>query len=76
MATIKQGTCKRIHVNGALLRKKLKAAKPISIRTRGHTLRASLVHINGPSRLVYAPASPLSSGAVLWIETIAEVDYK
>lgn len=79
MATLKAGTVKRIHINGALLRKHLKAAKPISIRTRKdrrmQVLRAADILVMGPSRLVYEPKKPLSSGAVLWIETTSEVMY-
>lgn len=75
MATIRKGTIKRIHINGALLRKKLKASKPVSIRTRGKVRRASEVLVAGSSRLIYRPKSPLSSGAILWIETTAEVNY-
>ena len=75
MPTIKQGTIKRIHINGALLRKHSSASKPISIRNKGKVRRASDVLIHGASRLVYRPRNPLSSGAVLWIETLAEVDY-
>lgn len=75
MTTLKQGTIKRIHINGALLRKKLKASKPISIRAGKKVRRASEALVHGSSRLVYRPRNPLSSGAVLWIETTAEVDY-
>lgn len=72
---IKAGTIKRIHVNGALLRKHLKASKPVSIRHKGKVLRAAEVQMFGSSKLVYKPTAPLSSGAVLWIETKAEVEY-
>lgn len=75
MPRLKQGTIKRIHINGALLRKRLKASKPISIRTSKKVGRSNHVLIHGPSRLVYEPGRPLSSGAVLWIETTAEVNY-
>lgn len=75
MPTLRKGTLKRIHVNGALLRKKLKASKPLSIKTRGKTMRASSIYIDGPSWLVYQPKHPLSSGAVLWVETDEEVTY-
>lgn len=75
MSTLRQGTIKRIHINGALLRKHSVASKPISIRNKGKVCRASDVLIHGTSRLVYRPRTPLSSGAVLWIETVAEVDY-
>lgn len=76
MPTIKRGALTRIHVNGALLRKKLKASKPISIRNRGKVKRASVVWVDGPSCFVYHPRNPLSSGAVLWIETKAPVLYR
>lgn len=51
------------------------AVKPISIKTSGGTKIAEYVEINGPSALVFDPVDPLSSGAVLWIETKAEVKY-
>jgi len=75
MPTIKAGTIKRIHINGALLRRKLKASKPISVRAGGKVRRASDVLVRGFSRLVYRPHKPLSSGAILWIETTGDVWY-
>lgn len=75
MGILRAGTIKRLHVNGALLRKHLKASKPISIRHKKKVHRASEVLIHGPSRWVYRPKKPLSSGAVMWIETTAEMMY-
>lgn len=76
MPYIESGPIKRIHINGSLLRKKLKACKPIAIRVRGKVKRASEVVIDGSSMLVYRPKSPLSgTTAVLWIQTKAKVYY-
>jgi hypothetical protein len=72
---IKDAKLKRLHVNGALLRKGGEAIKPITIKHAGKTLRASVVTIDGPSVFIYSPDRPLGSGAVLWIETNAEVGY-
>lgn len=78
MTILKKGTIKRIHINGALLReakKGRKAVKPISIKTSKGTKIAKDVFIDGKSRLVFSPDKRLKSGAVLWIETKAEVIY-
>jgi hypothetical protein len=79
MLTLHEGLIKRIHINGALLReakKGRKAVKPISIQNSKGVKIASMVNIKGPSRLVFSPNKRLSSGAVLWIETKAEVEYE
>lgn len=79
MQTIRKGLIKRIHINGALLReakKGRKAVKPISIQTSKGAKIAKSVNVDGPSRLVFSPNRRLSSGAVLWIETKAEVSYE
>lgn len=79
MPLIRKGLIKRIHINGALLRqakKGRKAVKPISIQTSKGAKIARTVAIDGPSRLVFSPNHRLSSGAVLWIETKAEVRYE
>lgn len=71
METIREGLIKRIHIN----RQKIlqKASDPISVQLSRKVVRARSVDINGPSRLVYDPKNPLSSGAKLWIETESEV---
>lgn len=78
MKTIKKNLIKRIHINGALLREAKrgrKAVKPISIQTSKGVKIASECAIRGPSTLIFRPNRRLSSGAVLWIETKAEVSY-
>jgi hypothetical protein len=77
--TIRKGLIKRIHINGALLRQSKqgrKAVKPISIQTSKGAKIARSVLVDGPSHLVFSPDKRLSSGAVLWIETKAEVKYE
>lgn len=79
MLTIKKGLIKRIHINGALLREAKrgrKAIKPISIQTSKGVKIAKRVEIDGRSALVFSTDKRLSSGAVLWIETRAEVKYE
>lgn len=79
MLNIRKGLIKRIHINGALLRqakKGRKAVKPISIQTSKGVRITRTARINGVSKLVFRPNKPLSTGAVLWIETKAEVDYE
>lgn len=67
---------KRIHINRQKIaqnKKRTKKQPVISIKTsRGNTY-AHGVTIDGPSRLVYSPKKPLDCGAVLWIETRADV---
>jgi hypothetical protein len=48
------------------------------IHVNQHHIRANAqdggVTINGPSRVVYRPDTPLSCGARLWVETEADVE--
>ena len=67
---------KRIHVNKQKIaqNKKLKKKQPvISIKTSKDNIYCSSVKILGPSKLVYRPDKPLGCGAVLWIETKANI---
>ncbi len=41
---------------------------PISIMRNGRRISASEVEIEGQARVVYAPDTPLKSGARVWIE--------
>lgn len=67
---------KRIHVNQHVIRANRRDGAndaPISIKTYRSNTKAHAVEIDGPSRLVYSPASPLACGARLWIETDSSV---
>jgi len=65
-----------IHINQLVIRANRKNktnAPPISVNRVGIKTCAYGVDIAGPSRIVYAPDEPLSSGAHVWIETDSEV---
>ena len=73
------GKTKRIHVNGALLRSRANAKKPIAVRCGRKVGRASDVYIYGPSRMVYRDKTqpPLrGTTARVWVETEAPVEYR
>lgn len=76
-----------IHVNQYVIRhnKKYDNTLPacrVQDKKSGKSTYCMEVIINGPSRMVYRPADPLSCGAKLWIETesevtlVGEVNYK
>jgi hypothetical protein len=65
-----------IHVNQHVIRSNAKtcATAPVLTVKQGKTNRyAHEVHIEGPSKVVYRPAKPLSCGARVWIETFGKV---
>jgi hypothetical protein len=66
---------KRIHVHTANMRaNKDGGNRPtIIVREGRRVLHCHAVEIKGPSRMVYSPGRPLSSGAVIWLETTADV---
>lgn len=80
MKTIKEGTLKRIHVNGALLRSGAKAKQPLVILYRDGRLNkvvnASEILGEGPWKVVYRPERPNKLGAVVWIETRGFLGYR
>ena len=67
----------RIHVNQHNIKRN--AANPFgmlpvfTVKTYKSNIRCNEVTIDGPSKLVYAPARPLPCGARCWIETNAPV---
>lgn len=78
VTTLPAGAVKRIHVNQANLRRRVKGtgADPCyTIKHKGKTYWATEVDIDGPSRLVERIESPLSCGARLWVETSAPVRF-
>jgi len=67
----------RIHINKhriASNRKHGRDEPVITVNTYKGNRYGHEAIINGPSRVVYSPDKPLSCGAVLWIETEAEVE--
>jgi hypothetical protein len=67
----------RIHVNKqkiAANRKYQRNDPVITAKTYKDNRYGHEVVIHGPSKVVYSPEKPLSCGAVLWVETEAEVD--
>jgi hypothetical protein len=67
---------KRIHVNQHIIRANRRHGlndAPITVKTYQANIRAHRVAIDGPSEVVYSPATPLPCGARLWIETRAPI---
>ena len=66
----------KIHVNQHIIRKNSKTgdkSPPLTVKTYKSNTLANEVVIDGPSRVVYRPDSPLSCGARVWIETDSKV---
>lgn len=72
----------RIHVNQHVIRENKKKKEgedlspPLTIKTYKGNKKAYWAQINGTSRVIYNPESPLPCGAKVWIETEAEVQYE
>ena len=61
----------QIHVNQHVIRANKKDGRnhpPLTVKTYKLNEYAYDVQIDGPSKVVYAPESPLSCGAHVWIE--------
>jgi hypothetical protein len=74
LATVQKGESVKtiIHVNQHVIRASAKtgASDPVlTVKTYKGNTYAHEVAIDGPSKVVYAPDSPLSCGARVWIET-------
>lgn len=67
------GTIKRLHVDRHAVRKDEPA---ITIQTSDGPIKARTVTIKGPSSVMHRPDDPLSCGARVWIETLAELEWK
>ena len=68
---------KRIHVNQHNIRKNAKEGTDlpcITVKTYKSNEYGHEVFINGPSRVVSRPDTPLSCGAKVWIETRSDVE--
>jgi hypothetical protein len=48
-------------------------APPVVVARGAEIVRCFAVEIRGPSRVVYAPETPMQNGVTLWIETTAPV---
>lgn len=76
---LRKGIIKRIHVSQVNLRANRKdgGTRPLfTIQTSAGPVYASHVDIHGKSELVGSPNKPLKCGARVWIETLAEVEYR
>lgn len=65
-----------IHVNQHIIKSNGKSGKRepvLTVKQGRKNTYASEVIIDGPSKVVYSPDSPLSCGAKVWIETEADV---
>jgi hypothetical protein len=65
-----------IHVNQHVIKSNAKRDKNepvLSVKTYRSNDHAHQVSINGPCKVIYRPNKPLSCGALVWIETQAEV---
>ena len=66
-----------IHVNQHAIRRNIKAEtkEPVlTVKTYKSNTYANEVSIKGESKIVYSPDKPLSCGARVWIETLADVE--
>ena len=66
----------RIHVNQHLIksnRKNNEDKAVLTVKTYKSNTYAKEVEIQGNSKVIYSPNSPLSCGAEVWIETESEV---
>jgi hypothetical protein len=65
-----------IHVNQHIIKRNAKNGEnepTITVKQGRKNTYAREVIIDGPSKVVYSPDSPLSCGAKVWIETTAPV---
>lgn len=65
-----------IHVNQHHIRDNRKdgGKRPVlTVKTYKDNLKCDEVSIEGPSKVVYSPCSPLACGARVWIETCSIV---
>ncbi len=66
-----------IHVNQHIIKKNRKEGTNdpvLTVKTYKTTKYAHTVEIMGSSKLIYQPNKPLSCGAHVWIETLANVN--
>lgn len=74
---LREGILKRIHVNMWAIKANKKAGDNklpvLTIKTSTANTKAHKIDILGESKMVYSPEKPLACGAVVWMETKAEV---
>ena len=76
MKELQNGYIKRIHVNQHIIKSNRKHGKTdavLTIKTTKNNIKANHIIIGENVRLCYAPESPLSCGATIWIETTEEI---
>jgi hypothetical protein len=67
---------KVIHVNQHVIRANRKGGKHkpvLTVKTSKSNTYGFEVEVHAPARIVYCPHNPLSCGAMVWVETFAEV---
>jgi hypothetical protein len=70
---------KIIHVNQHTIKSNNKTGerKPvITVKTYKDNRYAKEVYVDGPCKIIYRPDKPLSCGAKVWIETVANVSLE
>ena len=70
---------KIIHVNQHVIKSNNKTGerKPvITVKTYKNNRYAKEVYVDGPCKIIYRPDKPLSCGAKVWIETVANVSLE
>mgnify|MGYP003149797697 FL=1 len=68
---------KIIHVNQHVIKKNHKTGERepvITVKTYKDNRYAKEVYVDGPCKIIYSPDKPLSCGAKVWIETLANVE--
>ena len=70
---------KIIHVNQHVIKSNNKTGerKPvITVKTYKNNRYAKEVYVDRPCKIIYRPDKPLSCGAKVWIETVANVSLE
>mgnify|MGYP003139025580 FL=1 len=68
---------KIIHINQHVIKKNHKTGERepvITVKTYKDNRYAKEVYVDGPCKIIYSPDKPLSCGAKVWIETLANVE--
>ena len=77
VTTLRKGLKKRIHVNQHIIKSNNKnnENKPcITVKQGKRNIYGHQVKVNGVTEVVQSQTKPLSCGARVWVETIAEVE--
>ena len=68
---------KVIHINQHIIKRNAKTGERepvITVKTYKDNRYAKEVYVDGPCKIIYSPDKPLSCGAKVWIETLANVE--